>query len=176
MDFVGYDPQAHRKSTRPRLDTDIERDVVSVFEKLPQGDEDWSDGRPQTDEEVGLLFGQLTLGLHLSPEARRLLNFRELLEEFAAKLDPDCQLHAMTLAAACQVAFKQGVFLARDARSIMRGALGDTNSVLDAKRRATPKFIRILDILHHHRVVDSRTYEIPLRRSKYNSDFLANCY
>lgn len=169
MEFVSYDPQLRGRTSRPRPDADVEHDVLSIFEKLPQGEEDWADGRPQTDEEVVSLFGQLTLLVsHLSSSpAHKPLTCRELLEGFAGEMDPECQLHVMTLAGACQVAFKQGAFLARDARSIMRIALHDTDSVLDAKRIATPKFIRILDMIHHYGVVNTRTYELPLRRSQY---------
>ncbi|KAM0438782.1 hypothetical protein ACHAPT_001541 [Fusarium lateritium] len=139
---------------------------MGVLEKAPQGEEDWSDGKPQTDEDVSLLFSRLTLIFSYSRQDRKSLPYRNLLEAFAMKMDPDCQLHVMTLAGACVVAIKQRVLGTDAAREIMRIGVKDPDRVLDGKRRATPKFIRILDVLHAYQALGLRTYELPIRRRK----------
>lgn len=157
------------QSQPPRAESGIQNDVVMIMKKLPQGEEDWADGGPQSDEGIAALFGKLTLNDQLTPETRKQMTCEELLRYFATQMTPDCQLHMMTLAGGCNVAIRHSVFRPETAREIMRIAVDKTKGSLDALRFATLKLSHILDEMHVRRVVGERTYELPIYRRWYST-------
>ncbi|CAM1508775.1 Fc.00g056230.m01.CDS01 [Cosmosporella sp. VM-42] len=165
MDSTRSEPSQQGQSSRSDPGGSSRPDaVMSALQRGLQGEEDWSDGGPQTDEEVSALFSRLTLMDSYSRQDRRKMECKQLLEAFARRMDPKCQLHIMTLAGASVVAIGQKVLATGTARDVMRINLKDPDSVLDKKRRATAKFVRILDVLHAYQALGLRTYELPIRR------------
>ncbi|KAF4471710.1 hypothetical protein FALBO_1379 [Fusarium albosuccineum] len=146
-----------------KSDADIQNDVLGIFKKFPQGEEDWAYGPPQTDEEVISLFCKLTLTNQYPPEARRLMDCPEILTELARAIDTSSQLDVMTLADACEVAVRQGDLRAADIRHFMLLRLPDTS--LDGIRWGTQRFIRMMDEVHLHGAAGLRTFELAIRRA-----------
>ncbi|KAF5005400.1 hypothetical protein FDECE_8147 [Fusarium decemcellulare] len=150
------------KPESAKSDTDIQNDVLGILKKFPQGEEDWADWPPQTDEEVIALFCKLTLTSQYLPETRRLMNCSEILTELTKVIDPNSQLDVMTLADACEVAVRQGDLRVADIRHFMLLRLPDTS--LNGIRWGTQKFIRMMDEIHLHGVAGLRTFELAIRR------------
>lgn len=157
------------QSQPPRAESGIQNDVVMILKKLPQGEEDWADGGPQSDEGIAALFGKLTLNDQLTPETRLQMSCEDLLETFAREMKPECQLHIMTLAGACNVAIRHSLFRPETAREIMRIGVDKSKASLDALRFATLKLSRILDEMHIRGIVADRTYELPIYRRRWST-------
>lgn len=141
----------------------VERDVMTILRGFPKGKEDWADGDPQSPQEVTGLFNQVTLS-HIPRADRTKMTCRELLQKFAQTVNPQSELHVAILAAASAVGMKLGKLEGKEVRSIMGTCLNEPESTLDGKRRATPKYILFLDMLHMSEVVANRAYELPIRR------------
>ncbi|RSL45148.1 hypothetical protein CEP51_016131 [Fusarium floridanum] len=147
-----------------RPDADVRTDVLGILKKIPQNEDGWARGMPQTDEDVAALFCKLTLTGQYPPARRKMMACPDLITELAKTLDSSNQLDIMTLIDACEVGVKQGELSLSQARNLVRLRVDKPDKSLDGMRWGTQRFIRMLDELHTHGAVGTRVYEVAIRR------------
>ncbi|KAH6894059.1 hypothetical protein B0T10DRAFT_237003 [Thelonectria olida] len=146
--------------------------ILSVIKTFPQDEAAWTDQGPQTEADINALFWSLTMN-HIPHQARRMMPCRFLLESFAQTMtDPQCPLHALTLAAACSVALSDGQLTFHEAAEILANVFPRPDTDLKVQRAAVARHLRFLDLVRQV-TGSTRVYEIPLRSKgcldKFNS-------
>ncbi|KAH6888488.1 hypothetical protein B0T10DRAFT_55266 [Thelonectria olida] len=172
--FVG---ETVPKSTK--TDAQVEEEVVSFLRGLPQGEEDWDNNKPETEEDLLELRKGLTLSVsfsndqHYSRQDRAEWTWTQLLEEYAnhmAHVHPvdglERQMYEFVFTGLCSIGLKVYYMDMRQVDKIMSTALRDSGNMLSKKRMGVPKYIEMLNVLDSY-LMGERAHEIPMRRKTW---------
>lgn len=173
-DFTFVDKAASKPT---KTDARVDEEVVSFLRGLPQGEEDWDNNKPETEEELLRLREGLTLSVSLygagrySAKERAEWPWDKFLENYAQQManvlpvdGPERQMYDFVFTALCCIGVKVYYMEMRQVDKIMRTILGDSENMLHKKRMGVCKYIEMLNVLDSY-LMGERAHEIPMRRA-----------